>query len=91
MRNVIRVFKTPFLSVTESSAGFYLLLSFILHLQLLQKTLSEITLSFIQELLCVRLQVGNLRRPPVGSAFAGSLVLLFAKASQGSAQILSAQ
>lgn len=52
MRNVTRAFKTPFLSVTESSAGFYLLLSFIPRLQLLQKTLSEITLAFIQELLC---------------------------------------
>lgn len=31
---------------------------------------------------CVRLEAGNPRRPPLPSAFAGSLVLLFAIASQ---------
>ncbi len=52
MRNVIQPFRTAFLRVSESSAGFCLLLSFIPRPRLLQKTLSEITLAFIQELLC---------------------------------------
>lgn len=67
MRNVIRPFRTAFLRITESSAGFCFLLSFIPRPRLLQKTLSEITYRSS----CVRLEAGNPRRPPLPSAFAG--------------------
>ncbi len=81
MRNVIQPFRTAFLRVSESSAGFCLLLSFIPRPRLLQKTLSEITLAFIQELLCPA-GSGKPETATATSAFAGSLVLLFAIASQ---------